>query len=160
MCSTTAIRRASSRVSHEPLITFALEINKLLDEPLWIRESNQVAARNYVWVGLQACTRNALLKFQREKPVARRSDHANWYWGPAAEVAALSKNDFRFVTLARRCGPQDLLRQIMQKIRFQIEFGAVAGALSGRNPCPCGARVLPPIPSSLARQRDHCIDEN
>ena len=48
----------------------------------------------------------------------------------------------------------------MQKIGLQIEFSAVAGGLSGRNPCPYGARVLPPIPSGLARHGKHRIDEN
>ena len=48
----------------------------------------------------------------------------------------------------------------MQKIGLQIEFGAVAAPLSGHYPCPCGARVPPPIPSGLARHGNHSIDEN
>ena len=48
----------------------------------------------------------------------------------------------------------------MQQIGLQIEFSAVASALSGGNPCPYGARVLPPIPSGLARHGKHRIDEN
>ena len=35
-------------------ITFVLVPNKLLDEPFWIRESNQMATPNYVYIGFQA----------------------------------------------------------------------------------------------------------
>ena len=82
--------------------TFAIEPKKLFDETLWIRESNQMTARNYVYVGLEACMGNVPLKFQREKPIVRRTDDKYWYLGPAAKVAGLSENDFRFVALVRR----------------------------------------------------------
>ena len=91
-----------------------------------------MTARKYVYFGLEACTGNAPLKFQGEKPIVRRSDDTHWYRGPAAKVAGLSENEFRFVALVRRPCLQDLLWQVMQKIRLQIEFGAVASALSGR----------------------------
>ena len=35
-------------------ITFVLVPDKLLDEPFWIRESNQMTTPNYVYIGFQA----------------------------------------------------------------------------------------------------------
>jgi hypothetical protein len=48
-----------------------------------------------------------------KKPIVRRSDDTHRHLRPAAKVAGLSENDFRFVALARRTYA---LRQVMQKI--------------------------------------------
>ena len=62
-------------------------------------------ARNYVHLCLETCKGNAPLKFQREKPIVRRTNDTHWYLRPAAKVAGLSENDFRFVALVRRSRP-------------------------------------------------------
>ena len=108
----------------------------------------------------EACTGNAPLKFQGEEPILRRSDDTRWYSGQRRKLQGWLKTNSASFALVRRSCPQDLLGQVTQKIRLQIEFSAVGSALSGRNPCPCGARVLPPIPSGLARYGDRSIDEN
>ena len=60
-----------------------------------------MTARKYVYFGLEAFTGNAPLKFQGEEPILRRSDDTRWYSGPAAEVAGLAENEFRFVGLIK-----------------------------------------------------------
>jgi len=84
-------------------VPFVLVPKKLLNESLWIRKSNQMTAPNYVYIGFQTCTGNAPLKFQREETIVCRSDDTHWYRGPAAKLAGLSENDFRFVALTGWC---------------------------------------------------------
>jgi len=45
------------------------------------------------------------LKFQRKKPIVGRTNDTHWYLRPAAKVAGLSENDFRFVAQVRRSCP-------------------------------------------------------
>ena len=51
-----AVRAAAARLwrRRQLSITFVLVPNKLLDEPFWIRESNQMTTPNYVYIGFQA----------------------------------------------------------------------------------------------------------
>jgi hypothetical protein len=61
-----ALRRSQTRLP--------VEAKKLLDQPIGIRESDQMAARNYLDVCFEAGAGDAPLKFQREKSITRRGN--------------------------------------------------------------------------------------
>jgi hypothetical protein len=131
-----------------------------------------MAAVDFLDFSVQALAGDACLEVLREESVVLAGQHLDRDVRPGLEAALFGEDDLCFRTLVMLAFAHDVSRHIVQKVRGQIEFGAVAMAAvspgsgiialtktsmltacraqtSGavKPPSDCATRITPPCPS-------------
>src|SRR5690242_4829294 len=117
-----------------------------------------MAAGELVDVHVQPLARDARLEFFREESIVLSYHHLGRHFRPGFEAAGLREDDLRFWTLVTFAVTGDVFGDIMEEVRLQIEFLAVALAPGGARTRLQRTRMSPPIAGCLAGVRDHRVD--
>lgn len=81
----------------------------------------------------QALLRHPALEVEREEPIVASGDHVDRNVGPGFESAGLAEHDLGLGPL-ERCALLDRLgREVVEEVGGEVEVGAVATVLRGRD---------------------------
>ncbi len=120
-------------------------------ELLRLRERDQVAARDHLYLSVQPLPSDALLELEREESVVRRRDHPRRNPRPPLVLAGLAEYRIGLLPLTRRATAEYSRRDVMQKVRGKVELRGVPPGLGRRDSCVHGARIAPPSPGGFSR---------
>ena len=110
--------RACSRDNGKGLACQAPLIRKkALGQPFRIRQRDEMATGNFLHLLSEPFTRDAPLKFDREKTVVSSRKNMNGDFGPALEATGFAENGLGFLAWLFRAGAQHVLRHVVQKVR-------------------------------------------
>lgn len=129
-----------------------------LGQSFRIRQSNEMAAGNFLHFLAEPFTRDTPLKFDRKKAVVSSRKNVNGNLSPALEATGLTENGLGLVAWLRAVA-QDVPRHVVQKIRLHIEFRRVAAPRSSLFPRFNRAGCLPPGAGGFAWLWYHRVDE-
>ena len=123
-------------------------------------ECNQVSAWDFVDGLAEPFACDAGLKVAWEEAIVFANYDMDWNFWPRLEVGTLIESDLGLLTFV--CGSlfSDTLRNVVEEVRSEVEFDAVAAALGSGNPRFAPTSVIPPLPGGFAGKRDHCIHED
>jgi hypothetical protein len=133
---------------------------KPIDEPSRIRERHEMAARQLIDVHVQSLPRDAPLELDWKETIIPTCNHVYGDSGPGLEEAWLAEDDIRLGALVPLTLLDDFARHIMKEVRSEIEGLAVPALARSLNPCGDRSGILPPFPCGLARNGNHCIDQD
>ena len=121
--------RARSRDNGKGLACQAPLIRKkALGQPFRIRQRDEMATGNFLYLLSEPFTRDTPLKLDREKAVISSRQNMNGDVGPVLEAAGLAENSVGFLARPVRAGAQHVLRHIVQEVRRHIEIRRIAAA--------------------------------
>lgn len=86
--------------------------------------------------------------------------HRRNFFRPGIETTRLGEHNLRFGPLVSFAFRDNRFWNIVQKIRRLVELRAIAAVTRSRRPSGDRSGVVPPRASSLARKRDHRVDEH
>jgi hypothetical protein len=107
---------------------------KALSQTFRIRQRNEMAAGDLLYVLSKSFTRNSPLKFDREKAIVSSRQNMNWYCWPALKAAGLTEDDVGFLAWFFRTGAQYVWRHVVQKVCWHIKCRRIAAAQRGLFP--------------------------
>jgi hypothetical protein len=119
-----------------------------------------VPARDRLRVQPESLTRHPVLELEWEEAVGLSRQHRGRHIRPARERARLLEGDLGLVPLMLGAGGRDLRRHVVEEVGLQVERLGIATGAGRTAPRRLGARVLPPLAGSLARQRDHGVEQH
>src|SRR5579859_7535264 len=119
-----------------------------------------MAPGNFLHLLSEPFTRDAPLKFGREKTVVSSRNNMNRNVGPALEATGLAENDLGFLAWFFRAVAQHVVRHVVQEIRSYIELRRIAAARRSLFPRFGRSGCVPPCTSRLARLWDHRVDKH
>src|SRR5215831_2432372 len=132
----------------------------MLGQPFRIRQRDEMATGNFLYLASEPFARDTPLKFDREKAVVSSRKNMNWDVGPALEPTGLAENGLDLLAWLFGTGPQHVLRHVVQKISFHIKFCRVATARRSMFPRFDRSCCAPPCASGLTGLWDHRVDEH
>ncbi len=111
-----------------------------------------MAAGQLVDLDLQSLLRDPTLELDRKETIVASGDRVGGNLGPGFESAPLSEHDVGLGALVRLALLDDVGRDVVQEVRREVEVGAVATLVCGRDPRRDRPGVVPPLSSGLARK--------
>lgn len=124
-----------------------------------VRKRDEMPTRKHFHIRAQSLPCNAPLKAQRKESIACRGDHVDRHAWPVFEFTGLPENRVSLLTILRRSA-QERLWNIVQEVRLQVEFDAIATLSCGSGTGTRGSRVVPPLTGRFPRSWDHGVDQN
>ncbi len=100
------------------------------------------------------------MKFDRKEAVVSPDDRRSRNVRPSLDIALLTEGDVDFIPRVGQYRSSLCWREVVEKIRLEVEFGVVSASLSGSDPGVDCASGRPPFPGRLSGRRNHCVDQN